>query len=671
MKPFILLALCASVLAVCTLPPARAAAPAAAPAAAVPIEHFFDNPAFSSAVLSPDARSLAVLVGGKETRDRLAVIDLADNSIKVVGHFKNMDVGSFDWVNNERLVFDLNDKRVGPGDRDSAPGLYAVNRDGTAFRQLASHTENMYVEQRNASVLLPWHTRLLKQVGKQDSEYVYVITHELSHSTPHQVKHVNLLRLNTLTGDSEEVKRPGATQSWLLDHRGEPRLATVLENQLMSVLYNDPATKTWRKLTSFDAYVGGKGFMPVAFAPDGTLYVSTSVDSDKQALHRYDLGSGTIDRKPVLKLTLFDFQGKLVTNSNKLLGVEYLGDAKSTVWFDPALKAVQDRIDALLPSTANLLGVAARAETPWVLVTSYSDVQPAQISLFNTVTGKFNRVGEFHPLIKAAQMATQELVHYKARDGLEIPAWLTVPAGSTRKDFPLVVMVHGGPYVRGKEWGWNADVQFLASRGYAVLEPEFRGSTGYGHKHFRAGWKQWGRAMQDDIADGTRWAIAQGIADPKRICIAGASYGGYATLMGLLNDPDLYKCGINWVGVTDIDLLFTGHWTFDSDISQGWKQYGMPVLVGDPVADAVQFEQTSPLKQAARIRQPLLLAYGGADRRVPSYHGRKFYKAVKSTNPDVEWVLYDEEGHGWSLPRNRIDFWGRVEKFLGRHIGKP
>ncbi len=234
----------------------------------------------------------------------------------------------------------------------------------------------------------------------------------------------------------------------------------------------------------------------------------------------------------------------------------------------------------------------------------------------------------------------------------------------------MVVLVHGGPYVRGRQWGWDSESQFLASRGYLVLEPEFRGSTGYGEAHFRAGWKQWGLAMQDDIADAARWAIAQGLADPQRICIAGASYGGYAALMGLIRDPDLYKCGINWVGVTDIELLYTGSWTRDSDTSDAQKRYGMPALVGDPVKDAAQFAATSPLKQADRLTQPLLLAYGGADLRVPLYHGRKLYDAVRQTNKDVEWVVYDEEAHGWTLVATRLDFWGRVERFLQRQIGK-
>jgi dipeptidyl aminopeptidase/acylaminoacyl peptidase len=335
------------------------------------------------------------------------------------------------------------------------------------------------------------------------------------------------------------------------------------------------------------------------------------------------------------------------------------------------MQALQAKIDKLLPATVNRVSVAAAADAPWALVHAYSDVQPSLYLLYNLQTGQLNKLGEARPDIDSRRMATQEMLRYKARDGLEIPALLTRPRGTPKgAKVPLVVLVHGGPYVRGTAWGWDPETQFLASRGYAVLEPEYRGSTGFGAAHFMAGWKQWGLKMQDDIADGARWAIAQGIADPKRICIAGASYGGYATLMGLVNDPDLYRCGVDWVGVTDIQLLYDGHWSFKSDMSNEWKEYGMPELVGDPVKDAAQLAATSPLRQAARIGQPLLLAYGGVDRRVPMYHGRKFYDAVTRTNKQVEWIEYQDEGHGWSLAKNRIDFWGRVEKFLDKNIGK-
>lgn len=232
----------------------------------------------------------------------------------------------------------------------------------------------------------------------------------------------------------------------------------------------------------------------------------------------------------------------------------------------------------------------------------------------------------------------------------------------------MIVLVHGGPYVRGGEWQWDGDSQFLASRGYVVIEPEYRGSTGFGYKHFRAGWKQWGLAMQDDVADATTWAIKQGFADEKRICIAGASYGGYAAMMGLVRYPQLYKCGVNWAGATDIDLLYSARW---SDFSDLWKEYGMPTLVGDREKDSAQFLATSPVRQASKITQPVLMAYGDEDRRIPIVHGNNLRSALEKHNKSVEWIVYSGEGHGWMLESNNVDFWTRVEKFLSTNLKTP
>lgn len=641
---------------------------ASAASAPVPLASFFDNPTFTGAQLSPNATALAVRFGGNGARDRLAVIELATSTIKVVAQLSDQDVGDFQWVNDARLVFNVRDSRIADGDVSLGPGLFAINRDGGNPRQLVSRNARM-VQQVSRQKMLHYSTYLVRQNGRQDNDSVYVTSPKFSDRG--ELEYVNLLHLDTVTGDATTVKRPDNTRRWLLDHQGEPRLVTSVDKNIQTVWYRDPAKgDSWRSLGAFDAFTGGDGaFDAVAFAPDGALYVSTGAGADKRSLRQFDFAKSTVKRDAVVEIKDYDFQGVLLTDEGKLLGVRYLSDAIGTVWFDAHLKAVQAEIDARLPATINLVTVAPRAATPWVLVDSYSDVQPHRYTLYNTDTRAFNKVGDSRPAIDARRMGTQEAVRYPARDGLVIPAWLTLPQGRARKDLPLVVLVHGGPYVRGGEWGWNADAQFLASRGYAVLEPEYRGSTGFGTAHFEAGWKQWGLKMQDDIADGAKWAIAEGIVDAKRICIAGASYGGYATLMGLVNDPGLFKCGVDWVGVTDINLLYTGNWSARDDLSEAYRAYGMPVLVGDPVKDAAQLLATSPLAQAARIKQPLLLAYGSADRRVPIYHGKKFYEAVKQTNADVEWVVYSEEGHGWRLPQNRIDFWGRVEKFLDRNIG--
>jgi dipeptidyl aminopeptidase/acylaminoacyl peptidase len=634
-----------------------------------PIEDFFRNPEFSEPILSPSGKFLAAKIASKDNgRDMLAVVDLANNKAQAVAGFTAADVGHVQWVNDNRLLFDLRDKSAGQADLRYAPGLFAVNKDGTQFRQLAERT-NAFIRDGMAQKMLPWHTYMVPQRGTQDSEWTYVTDRSIA--GPGDVREVKMLKLNTLNGRTQSVSQPGDTMGWLLDNRGEPRLAYTLEKNMQNIFLREADNEKWRKLVSFDMYRGGEeAFTPLAFGPEGTLYVISNKAKDRAAVHTFDFATGKVSDKPLIQIDGYDFRGNLIMRGDKLLGVRYVRDGAGTLWFDPAMQQMQEEVDKLLPHTVNLIDLPTRQETSNVLVQAYSDVQPRVYFLYNTAKKALNRVGASYPNIKPTQMGLQEEVRYKARDGLEIPAMLTVPVQGARKNLPMVVLVHGGPYVRGSQWGWDPEVQFLASRGYVVLQPEYRGSTGFGDHHFRAGWKQWGLKMQDDVADGVKWAVEKGYADPKRVCIAGASYGGYATLMGLVNDPDLYKCGIDWVGVTDIKLLYTGHWLYSDDLPERWKKYGMPDLIGDLEKDAAQLKATSPLEQAARIRQPLLLAYGGADLRVPLVHGTKFRDAVKATNKDVEWVEYSEEGHGWVLAKNRIDFWSRVEKFLDRNIGK-
>jgi dipeptidyl aminopeptidase/acylaminoacyl peptidase len=629
-----------------------------------PAEHFFESNAFGGAALSPSGRSLAVRMSKPGHRQFLVVIELDTKRATAVAQYSDFDIGDFQWVNDERLVFNVIDLAEVSGDRGELPGLFGVNRDGSQLIQLASH--KLFSP---PNVPQPWNTFLFSQRGSQDSDWIYV-------ERPYFDKKRNydgseLLYLNTRTGAAKRVKPPDLeVSSYLLDAKGQPRLAMRYTEVKNIMYYLDPTTREWREIASYQAYKDTKNeIRPLGFGPDGKLYVIANAGEDLATLRTFDVVSGKLGNEALVATPGYDFAGNLLQN-DKLLGVRLMTDARNEIWFDSAMKAVQSAVNKALPGTINLLTVPARPGSPWVLVESYSDRQPSIFTLYDTKTGLLDPIGSAYPNIDTKRMGKQEPIRYKARDGLEIPGLLTLPAGGARNKLPMVVLVHGGPWVRGPSWGWKPETQFLASRGYAVLEVEFRGSTGFGAKHFEAGLKQWGLAMQDDVADGTRWAIAQGIADPRRICIAGSSYGGYAALMGLINDPDLYQCAFEWLGVTDIELMYTGTWSSKPDFSEAYQRYGMPVLIGDLEKDAVQLKATSPIQQAARIRQPLLLAYGSEDRRVPLHHGKQFYEAVKRTNKRVEWVVYDGEGHGWSLAKNRIDFWRRVERFLHKNIGQ-
>jgi dipeptidyl aminopeptidase/acylaminoacyl peptidase len=639
----------------------------------IPVEAFFKKPFFTGAKLSPNGGYLAMRVGEEQTRFRLIVLDLVNNTIKPVAAFRDQDIGSYIWVGDDRLVFTTYDSLARPGDQwRGGTWAYAINRDGTGMRQLIGDDDNAAGNVRKNMLSSDYGLFDLDGANKDGMVYVTNAVWGSQRIEADSLPlYINLYKLDVNTGRTTIVDRPAKSQLWEVDYHGEARLTASTEEDKITYFYRDPASNQWRKLKTMGYIRTEKdAWTPVGFAPDGNLYVRSMKGGDKAALYRLDLATGNTDAKPLVALQDFDFDGELVNGEGKLLGVRFVTDAEATIWFDEKYKAMQADIDARLPNTANHIHPNRVQATPWIKVEAQSATTPTVYYLYNTASKSLTQIGAKLPTIDPARMAQADFVRYKARDGLEIPAWMTIPRGTSGKNLPLVMVVHGGPWVKGDHWTFNREVQFLASRGYAVMQPQFRGTQGYGDKHYTASFKQWGKAMQDDIADGAKWAIAQGIADPKRICIMGGSYGGYSTLMGLINDPDLYKCGINTVGVTDINLMYDGHWSAQSDYSLLFKKYGMPEMVGDQAKDAEQLKATSPLLQAHRIRQPLLLGYGALDRRVPIYHGRKFYDTVVKTNKDVQLVVYDDEGHGWRYFKNDVDWYTRVGKFLDQHIGK-
>ena len=630
-----------------------------------PVADFFQNPAFSNAVLSPSGRQVAFLVGARDSRDRLAVLDLDSMKVQAVASYGDADVVRPHWVNDKRLVFSLADRRLAQADQRFAPGLFAVNADGSGLRQLVQR-EHVFVQDGIGTRQLPWNTFLLRERGSQQGDEVLVVQPEAY--SDQGFDFFKLMRLNTVSGRAESVETPVNAFGWLIDGQGEVRAVHTARDGRAAVQWREASGK-WRQLRDFDRFTGDALALRY-IAADGRVLATArgagTPSGDTQVVTTYDPRTDQLGAKPLAATPQFDIQPEFIASDDKLLGLRFTVDAEVTQWFDESLQAHQAEVDKLLPATANMLTPPRRGNSPWVLVRAFSDVQPAHYFMFHTQTKRLTRLGGEQPGIKPAQMSAMDMVRFKARDGLEIPAYLTLPAAAEpKKMLPLIVWVHGGPWTRGATWQWQAPVQFLASRGYAVLQPEFRGSTGFGQKHFRAGFKQWGLAMQDDLADAARWAVAQGIADPRRICIMGASYGGYATLMGLARDDDLFRCGVQWAGVADMLLLFDASW---SDTSDAFKRFGMPQLIGDRQKDAAQLEATSPVRLAARIKNPVLMGYGRADKRVPIEHGRRIFDAVKPHNPGAEFVEYDKEGHGWALPATEVDWWSRVEVFLARHL---
>lgn len=653
---------------------AVALAPATAQSAPPKIEDFVRLSEYSGATLSPDGRLIGVLAVGTSGRRQIVIVETANpGAARTAAAFSDADIGHFEWISDRRLVFQATDSDTGGGGQ-RAPGLFAVDMDGSNFRQLVDREYRGAVTggRRIGDRTLPWHTFPIGPTYDQSSDDVFVmqIPWDRGYRPGDELPTSTLIRLNTRTGEASNLSlgAPSGFGNWLVDASGQARVRVITRKGQISVHFRDPSDDRWRVLTEFPVN-GGDGFVPVRILRDNSILVSATNGRDVRALYTFDPATNRMSTDAVVAVNGFDFDGSTVWDlaSDRLLGVHVNADGAATVWLDPRMQEVQKVIDAALPDTTNRIQVPLRASTPMMLVESYSDAQPPIYSIFNAESRTLTRIARARPGIDPRLVGRTDFVRFKARDGLEIPMYYTMPPATFgRANLPTVVLLHGGPWVRGKRWGWDTQVQLLASRGYVVLEPEFRGSTGYGFSHFKAGWKQWGLGMQNDVADAAQWAIAKGLTDSRRICVAGASYGGYAALMALATDPGMFRCGVAWVAVTDINLLFTADWT---DVTESARRYGFATLIGDPVKDAAQLKAASPISHAAKIRQPLLLAYGGADLRVPLEHGRRFRDAVSTTNPDVEWVVYGDEGHGWNKFETRMDFWKRVERFLAQNLG--
>lgn len=601
-------------------------------------------------------------------RRQLKVIDLeGKDPPRITLKFSKLDVGWFDWVSDDWIVFNTYDENDN-GRRRAGPGLGAVQRDGTRVRELIQKSREHDFSFAADKALPPNHFLIgFRPPGSNE----IVVGEPHYDPTRGEYTHTTLKVLNITTGGVRSIFKdqpapPERITEWTLDQLGQPRVAYTVDKQDMIVYWSDPKTKEWRKIAQFDQL--RPEFYPSYVDEKDQLFVEMiNPQTSLTEVRKFNFETGKPDTQAVLALPGFDANVAPIGDpgSNKLYGLRTLTDATSVAWFSPLMSKIQQKADALLPGRVNYLACRPCSSPKVVLIHSYADTTPGDYLIYKVAEDKFERVAQVRPGHRADLMANMELYRTRTRDGADLPVWVTKTEGKAKGPRPAIVLVHGGPWSRGAEWDWDASAQFLASRGYVVIEPEFRGSTGFGDKHYRDGWKQWGQRMQDDVTDALKFAVDKGWVDPKKVCIAGGSYGGYSALMGLAKDPDLYRCAVAWIAVTDPRLMYTVHW---SDTSERSRQYSMPQTVGDLEKDAAMLKANAPIELAARIKAPVLLAYGGRDMRVPIVHGEKMRDALAGAGNKPEWIVYDDEGHGWGRTRNKVDFWKRVDQFLARHL---
>ncbi|MFO1249764.1 MAG: prolyl oligopeptidase family serine peptidase [Inhella sp.] len=633
-----------------------------------PAEIFFGRAAMEQAVLSPDGKHLA-FTAQAPGHDRLGLFVLpldGSDKLRTLAAFRDIDVHGVSWVNDSLLVFSALDRSSGVGgDKSVGTGLYSVDLRGGGTQVVISRAVGD-TEGRTRRTLSAGHSLLTIPDQKSPETADEVVVGRWS------ANDMVLLRLNIRTGETQPIRigAPKGVMNWLFDSKGEARLAVTKSEGRQAMHWRAPGQTEWKQIAEYP-------LMKAPFAPHsvddaGRLWVTVSKGArGDAALAEFDFAAGKPAEVATAHTPGFDFTGGFVRGAGgpAPLGLRVVTDAETTVWMDPTMKKIQAELDTRLPDRINSLSCArCGSEEAVVLVRSYSDRDPGQLWLYRAASKDLRPLGRVRPQVEPGQMATTDFQRIQARDGRDLPVWITRPAtAETKAALPAVVMVHGGPWVRGGQWQWEPMRQFLASRGYMVIEPEFRGSTGYGQAHFRASFKQWGQAMQDDVADALLWAQKQGLASDKA-CIAGASYGGYATLMGLVRHPELYRCGVAWVGVADLMLLGKGSRPVRDDTSHESRSHTLPEMIGDPEKDRDMILANSPVEQAARIKAPLLLAYGAEDVRVPLAHGERMREALRKAGNEPEWVVYPDEAHSWRRSETRIDFARRVEVFLERHL---
>lgn len=631
---------------------------AAAQAAPPTVADFQRPPAFSGPVLSPDGTHVAaVMAMGKELTTLVVIPTDAPTEATPIKAFGDVDIGTVTWLSDDRLAFTVQPQNE-PYSRGALPGLWTIGRDGKNVRQWVDAAGF------GGSLSTPKAARLLSgfwslnAVPYDGSDTVIMANRDWR------------MRLNVATGERQPLTLniPDKIFDWVLDARLEPLFAfQALDDARWRVMRRGAQGELTPWSTSKQVF-SAPSRVPRWVDTAGHLYVTvaTGGSAGRAALAR---ATGLEPDAPLTELlasTRYDIDPEpiLDRDTGVTLGVRYETDQPRTLWLDATLAAAQADIDRQLPGVVNQLSCIRCLKVPRLLVTSLSDRRPPRYFIYHRDTQRLTPLAPSRPWMPEG--SPQQVVTVVARDGLPLAVQLTRPVGAPAPA-PTVLLVHGGPWVRGNRWGWSPESQFYASRGYLVIEADFRGSVGYGERHFRAGFRQWGQAMQDDLDDVLARAAKQGLSDPSRVCMVGASYGGYAALMGLVRSEKSGQlaCAVATFAPTDLMRLESRHW---SSLSADTLRLTLKPLLGDATTDAPMLQAQSPLSQAERIHAPLLLAYGKLDRRVPLAHGTELRDKLTALGRPVEWVAYDDAGHGLWRADQRRELMGRIEAFLATHL---
>lgn len=603
-------------------------------APSIPLEDFFKNPEKTAFRISPNGEYYSYLAPWEKRLNVYVQKVGADSAVRITSETAR-DIAGYLWKGNDRLLF-LKDTG---GDENYQ--LYGVNVDGTELKEL--------------TVFEKVRTEMIDDLEDVEDEVIV----GLNRRNPEVF---DPFRLNVNTGELTQLaENPGNIVGWMTDHDGKLRVAITSDGVNQTLLYRETEQAPFAPLitTSFKETVS-----PYLFTFDNkALYTASNLGRDKTALVILDPATGK-EKEVLFETQEADIEGVDYSRKDKkLLSVSWVTDKEKEHFFDAGAEAMKKDLKEKLKGYEVAIGSHNKAEDKFMIRT-YSDKSRGAYYFYDKNTKELKKLADLSPWLNEKDLCDMKPISYQSRDGLTIHGYLTLPKGYDPKNLPVVINPHGGPWARDY-WGFNSEVQFLANNGYAVLQMNFRGSTGYGKEFWQSSFKQWGRTMQNDITDGVQWLIDQGIADPKRVAIYGGSYGGYATLAGLTLTPDLYAAGVDYVGVSNM-------FTFMNTIPPYWKplQDMFHEMVGNPKTDSLMLREVSPVFMVDKIKAPLFVAQGANDPRVNKAESDQIVQALKDRGIDVEYMVKDNEGHGFHNEENRFDFYRSMIAFLDKHL-KP
>jgi dipeptidyl aminopeptidase/acylaminoacyl peptidase len=598
----------------------------------IPLRIFFKNPEKTNYTISPDGKYFAYLAP-YENRMNIFVQEAGSGNTVRVTSVTERDIADYFWKNNNRII-------------------YAKDKDGDENFHLFS----VDIEGKNHKDLTPFEGVRANLIDRLEEDNTAILV-ELNKKEPEVF---DAYRLNTETGEMElAAENPGNVSGWGTDHEGKIRIAITTDGVNSSLLYRENEGIAFRAIltTNFK-----QTLFPLFFTFDNKyIYASSNIGRDKSAIVKYDIANGN-EIEILYENSDFDVSGLDFSKKRKVLTeIGITTWKRERIFLDDEIKSIYEKLIKQLGNYEIFICSMDKSEERFIIRT-YSDRSLGSYFFYDKNSGELRKLADVSTWINENEMAEMKPITYTSRDGLDINGYLTLPKNIKPENLPVIINPHGGPWLRDT-WVYNPEVQFLANRGYAVLQVNYRGSIGYGRTFWESSFKQWGKTMQNDLTDGVNWLIEQGIADTKRVAIYGGSYGGYATLAGLAFTPDVYACGVDYVGVSNL-------FTFMKSIPPYWKPYleMLYEMVGNPEKDSLLLEEISPVFHVDKIKVPLFIAQGRMDPRVNVNESDQMVEALKKRGIDVPYMVKDNEGHGFHNEENRFDFYEAMEKFLAKHL---